>query len=133
MRYCKYLLILITIVSVAFTACHKDAKVTVSSAQVTVADTGKTLTFTTGQTFTVTLGNPGDGDYSFNTWQYDASVLKLDSHTYTPPANPQDLGNYGTDSWQFTTIKNGTTALKITASQNAANTVTMFSGTINVN
>jgi len=133
MRYLRYVLVLTIIISVAFTACHKDAKVTVSSAQVTVADTGKTLTFTTGQTFTVTLGNPGDGDYSFNTWQYDDSVLKLDSHTYTPPANPQDLGNYGTDSWQFTTIKNGTTALKIMASQNAANTVTMFSGTINVN
>ena len=119
--------------SFALTACHKDSKVSTSSLKLTVADTGKLLTLVSGQTFTVILSNPGDGGYNFNTWQYDLTILKLDGHTYTPPPNNGKIGDFGTDAWQFTTIKAGTTTMKITASQNSANTVTMFSNTVRVN
>jgi predicted secreted protein len=130
MKFLKQALVLMLVAGLALTACHKDHNVAVSSTQLTVSDTGKTISFTTGQTFAVTLDNPGDGGYSFNAWQYDASVLKLDSHVHTAPANPNVTGDFGIDTWQFTALKSGTTTLQITASRTPQYTVTMFNTTI---
>lgn len=104
----------------------------------TASDSGKTITLTTGQTFLVTLSNPGDGGYVFDNPQYDASLLQLNSHLHTSPisstSSPVTPGNFGTDSWQFVALKPGTTDLTITAAQpwNGGGTATMFKISVNI-
>jgi predicted secreted protein len=80
-------------------------------------DSGKTLTVSPGQTFTLTLPDKVDGGYRFDPAKYDASVLRLEKHLERSPAANNRLGNPGQDSWRFTSLKKGKTTLKITASR----------------
>ena len=87
-----------------------------------------------GQVMTLTLGNPGDGGYQFNTPIYNSAVLTLTNHVHTPPTDPRIVGDFGKDTWTFTANQRGNTNLQITASQswepNAPST--MFSTNIAV-
>jgi len=98
----------------------------------TAANSGGTITAVKGQSITVTLSNPGDGGYQFNDPQYNASVLKLNSHTHANPVNSNAVGDFGTDTWTFTPQSSGTTTLSIAASRGTADVVTMFSTNISV-
>jgi len=100
--------------------------------QLTSVDSNKTFTVTQGQTIKITLNNPGDGGYAFDSWQYNGSILKLDSHIHLLPVDPSP-GNDGADEWQFTALQSGSSTLKITASRGSADTIVMFSGFVKVN
>ena len=129
MKECyKSVLILFCVVTV-ITSCKKENSSSYQpTIKLSVADSGKTVNLAMGQTMTVTLSNPGDGGFNFDTWQYDATVLHLDNHTHTSPTNNEVIGDFGTDTWQFTSLKAGSSALKITATRGTTppTTVTMF-------
>jgi predicted secreted protein len=113
-------------------ACKKDSAGAAKTINLTAADSNKTVSVIQGEKILITLGNPGDGGYSFDNWQYSSSVLTLVGHSHAnPPANAP-IGDFGSDTWQFTAKATGSSALKITASRNTADVVTMFKGTIQV-
>jgi predicted secreted protein len=95
-------------------------------------DNGKTLTISKGQEFTLTLPNRVDGGYRFDKEQYDTTILRLQKHIKKPPAANSGLGSPGTGLWQFISIKNGETTLKITASRpwTKSGTITAFENTV---
>ncbi len=121
------------IACLAIMSCHKD-KNTRNNAdtQLTAADSGSTASVTVGQTISLTLGNPGDGGYQFNDPQYNNSVLTLVSHTRQGAVNPNLIGNFGSDTWNFTAKGSGTTTLEVTAHRGSAETISMFSNQISV-
>ncbi len=126
---------LFSVLLLAFAACHKDnSKPTVKPnvLQITASDTVKALSLMQGQVINITLANPTDGGYSFDAWQYDNTVLKLDSHTRLP-GNANQAGDAGRDAWQFTAIKSGTTVLKITASKGGSESINMFNDVVKIN
>lgn len=120
----------IAMVLFALAACKKSSSGL--SVQLTAADSNKTIKVANGEKILVTLGNPGDGGFTFDDWQYNSTVLKLVNHTHNPPANSNMIGDFGSDTWQFTAIASGTTTMKITAARNGADVITMFRGTIQV-
>lgn len=132
MRNVKYSLILLLLAFFAFASCKKDSsKSTVIT--LTAVDTGKTVSLAQGQLVKITLSNPGDGGYTFNVWQYDGSVLHLDSHSHIAPTNTEVTGDFGSDVWQFSALKSGTSTLKISATQGlAGETIYMFNDTVKV-
>ncbi len=114
--------------TIVLASCKKDNNARQAALRLSVVDTGKTLSLIKGQTISVTVSNPGDGGFTYNDWQYNSTVLHLDSHTHTAPANAQSVGDFGTDTWQFTSLQSGTSILKLTATQSY--TVTMFNDNI---
>jgi len=114
----------------ALAACKKSSSgLTV---QLNAADSNKTINIVNGERILITLVNPGDGGFSFDNWQYNSSVLKLVSHTHNTPANSDKIGDFGSDTWQFSALANGTSAMKITATRGSAYVITMFHDTIQV-
>ncbi len=83
----------------------------------TTADTHKDITAKKGQKIQIMLRNPGDGGYQFDEVTIDRSLLFLDSHTHAAPPNNGMVGNFGTDTWIFSTVATGKTSIKITASR----------------
>jgi hypothetical protein len=127
------LLLVVVAAFFALASCKKDSNSNLPGIKLSVTDSAKTISVSPGQTISITLGNPGDGGYQFNTWQYNAGVLHLDSHTHANPANPMSMvGDFGTDTWQFTPLSSGTSLFKITASRGTTDVVTMFNGKISV-
>ncbi|MGN6180155.1 MAG: hypothetical protein ACTHNW_13285 [Mucilaginibacter sp.] len=120
------------IAAIVFTlaACKKSSSAMV--VQLTAADSNKTISVVNSEKIVITLANPGDGGFNFDSWQYNSSVLKLIGHTRNYPANSDRTGDFGSDTWQFNAIASGTSILKITASRNPADVVTLFNGTIHV-
>lgn len=102
--------------------------------QVTVADTGKTISIAQGEKVKLILQNPGDGGYAFDAPKYDTSVLTLADHIHNSPAASNVSGNFGTDTWEFTAKNPGSTSLTVTASRpwDKTHPVTIFNGTITV-
>lgn len=126
----KPALYFILAIVLVFTACKKDASGLII--QLNGADSNKALSVVRGEKILITLGNPGDGGFTFDNWQYNSAVLTLGKHTRNlPPAN-SPTGDFGSDTWQFTATASGTSTLKITATQSPAEVVTMFKGTITV-
>ncbi len=88
-----------------------------------------------GQIISVTLCNPGDGGYKFDTPQYDSSILNLISHVNIPIQSniypPMPGGCYGNDVFKFQVLNTGTSKLNITASQPwiGGSTSNMFNAT----
>jgi predicted secreted protein len=116
------------------TACRKSEETPVpAELKITAEQNGQPLTLAKGQTLEITLQNPGDGNFSFDQPQYNATVIRFVDHLHQGPANNY-VGNYGTDSWDFIAIKPGNTTLAITATQNAGKgaTVTMLSNSVSV-
>lgn len=130
----KYTLILTVIaLCIAFTSCKKESKTGLPSIQINAQENGKTVALAQGQSLKLTLENPADGGYAFDTPQYDSSVMSLNGHTHTP-STTNAIGDGGTDTWEFIALKSGTTALTITASRSFEpnNLVTMFTGAVSV-
>ncbi len=98
---------------------------------ITEKDSGKKLTIEQGREFTLTLPNRVDGGYRFDKALYDTTILRLEKHVETPPANSA-LGSPGNGVWQFISLKKGETALKITASRpwTKAGVITEFENTV---
>jgi predicted secreted protein len=131
----KLSLVIFTITLILITTSCKKSEETPMPAEVkiTVQDNGKSLTLTKGQALNISLGNPGDGLYSFDAPQYDPTVLRFVDHLHQGPSN-NNVGNYGTDSWDFTALKTGSTPLTITATRGTdkSTTVTMLSNNVAV-
>jgi len=127
-------LVLILIVSAMFTvSCKKDGN-NPAVVEITQQSNGHTVDLSQGQTLKITLGNPGDGGYDFDTPQYQSSVLSLKSHTRNlPPAN-SPIGDFGSDTWEFSTLSQGSSVLTFTATRGSdkSSTVAIFTGTIAV-
>jgi len=86
---------------------------------------GKVVDVQNGQKITVTLVNPGDGGYQFNTPSYDKSVLKLVSHINIPPVVMMP-GASGNDVFEFQAIHNGSSKIEISASRSKTDIVYPF-------
>ena len=99
---------------------------------VSLASKDKVAAVSLGDIVSITLGNPGDGGYSFEAPIYDKSmfVLKDTFHT-NPGANPAP-GNWGTDTWEFVSFKKGTSKIEINAIQGLSqkSRENMFTATI---
>jgi predicted secreted protein len=126
-----YKIALVLFIATALASCKKDSNKPIL--RLSQVDTAKIAVVAQGQAVLITVNNPGDGGYEFNEWQYDTSILHLDSHIHTPPANAQSVGDFGTDTWQFTSVKSGTTSLKLTASRGSVDVITIFNDKIKVN
>jgi predicted secreted protein len=102
--------------------------------QADYSENGKTITVVKGQTLKLTLGNPGDGGYAFDTPKYNSAVLSLTDHTHIASTSGA-IGDAGKDTWEFKALKNGRSTLSISATRSfdKANPVIMFSGTVVVN
>jgi peptidoglycan hydrolase-like protein with peptidoglycan-binding domain len=108
-----------------------------SDLHLTQSDNNKTFEVAKQQIVTVTLCNPGDGGYQFDTPKYDNSVLILISHVNIPTKNsPPGIvgGCYGDDVFKFQAINLGTTKLEITASRgwSGGGSVSMFNSILNI-
>ena len=110
--------------------CHKIAhRQNSGTLKLTEEYSGKTVTLSKNQQFTLNLNNKVDGGYRFDKERYDTSVLELNKHIANAPAANATLGHPGQDMWQFTALKKGTTNLTITASRpwNQNDSVAVFS------
>jgi len=76
-------------------------------------DSNKTIEINKGDNIIVTLRDRGDGGYVFDNPQYDSQILKLIDHQDNPPAPDAPLGDFGTDTWTFLGIEEGSTDLLI--------------------
>jgi predicted secreted protein len=135
----KSKLICVLIIFIAFTICNSSCKKADNNTdrqvvQFDYSENGKTITAAQGQTLTLTLGNPGDGGYAFDTPQYNAMVLSLINHTRRAPTS-NAIGDFGKETWEFKALKTGISVLNVTATRSfdKNNPVVMFSGTITVN
>jgi predicted secreted protein len=130
----KAILTLITIVSLVgvITSCKKGQSPDLSVVKINALDSGKTITVLNGQKLKLSLGNPGDGGYTFKPAQYNSSLLKLNSHTNIPPLDKMVVGDFGTDVWEFSALRPGSAALIITAARGPESPVIEFSVTITV-
>ncbi|MHB8206150.1 protease inhibitor I42 family protein [Mucilaginibacter sp.] len=115
---------LLLVLIIAIISCKKDNN-SKPVIKLTSADSGKALSATQGQKINITLSNPGDGGYVFNTWQYDSSILQLNSHTHINPTNTTIVGDFGSDVWLFTALNSGKSALSITVSRGVSKTQTV--------
>lgn len=121
------------IVVATIASCKKENTQSANvNIKLTATDNGKVVAVSKGQTISITLGSPGDGGYSFNNWQYDNTVLTLNSHNHINPTNPNLVGDFGSDVWVFSAIKTGTSTMLLTASRGTTSTVTSFNGTVSV-
>lgn len=130
---------LVLIIFIAFAICSSSCKKTDNNTsrqvlQVDYSKNGKTIAATQGQTLILTLGNPGDGGYAFDSPQYNSAVLNLTNHTHIAPTS-NAIGDAGKDTWEFKALNTGSSTLSITATRSfdKNNPVVMFSGTIAVN
>jgi predicted secreted protein len=131
----KALFIIPLIVFPAINYCQKTMQNhNLQVKHLTESDSGKTLTISKGQIFTLTLPNRVAGGYRFDKAQYDTSVLRLDKYIERLPAANSALGSHGWGTWQFTVLRKATTTLKITASRpwHGGGTITEFSSIVMV-
>ena len=122
-------------VAMAFTACKKDNSLNINGdIQLNLQNNGTSITAAAGESILLTLQNPGDGGYDFDTPQFDGGILNLLKHVHTAPTS-NNIGDYGIDTWLFVVTSSGNTALTIPATRfgNNNSQVTMFSVTIKVN
>ncbi len=89
---------------------------TVISFKLTDKDNGRTIAAKKSDGFYVTLSNPGDGGYLFDNPEYDTSLLHLVNHIHNPSIS-NTPGDFGSDVWEFVTLKAGITDLTINASR----------------
>ena len=131
----KAILTLIAIVSFAgaLTSCKKGQSLpNLSVVKINALDSGKSITLLNGQQLELTLGNPGDGGYTFNAPQYDSLILKLNDHMRIAPVNSNNIGDFGKDAWEFSALKPGNATLTITATRGPESPIVIFTGTVTV-
>ena len=129
----KINLAVLTLALLVFTSACKKAEDTpaLAEVQITAQQNGQPVSLVQGQTLKVTLQNPGDGLYSFDQPKYDAAVLRFVDHLHQGPTN-NNIGNSGTDSWDFTAIRAGSTPLTITATRGTDKSTTTAMITNNI-
>ena len=130
----KAILTLITIVAFVgvLASCKKGQSPNLSVIKINALDSGKTISVLNGQKLQLTLGNPGDGGYTFNAPQYDTSILKLNDHIRIAPVNSNNIGDFGEDAWEFSALKPGNATLTITAARGPESPIIIFTGSITV-
>ncbi len=129
----KVFLIIFLIISPIVCYCQKTTHhFAVQTVNLTESDSGKKITVSKGRPITLTLSDKVDGGYRFDSVKYDTTVLRLEKHSQRSPDDKSRMGSPGHDLWQFTAVKKGKTALKITASRPWARgaAITIFSNTI---
>jgi predicted secreted protein len=129
----KTILIITLIISPIISYCQKTTHhFAVQTVNLTENNSGKKITVSKGRPITLTLPDQVDGGYRFDSVKYDTTILRLEKHTQRPPDDKSRMGSPGHDRWQFTAVKKGKTALKITASRPWARgaTITIFSNII---
>jgi len=101
--------------------------------QIDARQNGKTIDVSKGEVLKITLGNPGDGGYSFDAPQYNSSVLSITNHTRILPTSGT-IGDAGKDSWELKALASGQSDLTFTASRaaNANSAIVIFSGKVTV-
>jgi len=118
---------LLIVAVLAMTACHKDSTpVTLNLAKV---DSGRTATVAQGSAIVLTLPTPSDGGYHFNPIIYNNDVLTLADHQHIAPITTL-IGDGGKDVWSFTAHNAGTSAITVTATRTATETITIFSNQV---
>jgi len=107
------------------------SKASAATLDLTSVNNGNTFQISQGQTLRVTLSNPGDGGYTFDTPIYDSSILQLINHQHIN-STYQLPGNFGNDYWEFQALNSGSTQLRITASRSwdSSSSYTPFTATI---
>jgi predicted secreted protein len=125
----RFILILLCI---AFASCKKDHNTNLQPIEINAQQNGKTVSLAQGQVLKITLGNPGDGGYNFDTPAYNSAVLSLKGHTHTASIS-NAVGDFGTDTWEFSTLKSGTSELTISATRGAESPIIIFGGNVVVN
>ncbi|MDP9081398.1 MAG: protease inhibitor I42 family protein [Bacteroidota bacterium] len=125
--------VFIAIFTQCILSCKKGNTNDMQMIQVDAQQNGKTIAVSKGQTIKITLGNPGDGGYSFNAPQYNSAVLSIGSHTRIPSTTGA-VGDAGKDSWEFKALTSGQSDLTFTATRgnDASSAITIFSGKITV-
>jgi predicted secreted protein len=130
-KHYSYIFIVFTTWCLAFAACKKDNSPNMKTISLTTVNSGTTVAAVKGQAITLTLSNPGDGGYQFNEPQFDAAILKLNSHTHLN-ATTNTAGNFGNDTWTFTALGGGTSPIIILASRGSVDVITIFSSKVSV-
>jgi predicted secreted protein len=115
------------------TSCKKGQSMPDSSVvKINALNSGKTIALLNGQKLELTLGNPGDGGYTFDAPKYDSSILKLNDHIRIAPVKSDRVGDFGSDAWEFSALKSGNAVLTITATRGHDSPVVIFKGTVTV-
>ncbi|MEO6978927.1 MAG: protease inhibitor I42 family protein [Mucilaginibacter sp.] len=132
------LLVVLSIAALSLTSissCKKNGVSPKAIVQVDYTKNGQTISVATGQSLQLTLGNPGDGGYDFDTPQFNPLVLSLVSHAHTNPGTNAPVGNAGTDTWEFKALAAGESVLKVTATRSfdKNNPATIFIGKVAAN
>lgn len=115
----------------SFLSCKKGNTNHIGMVQIDVQQNGKTITVSKGQIIKITLGNPGDGGYSFTAPQYDPAILSIGTHLHIAPSSGA-VGDFGKDSWEFDALTSGQSDLTFTAIRGSdpGSLITIFSGKI---
>jgi predicted secreted protein len=83
-----------------------------------VQDKGQVFQVKLGESFLVSLPNPGSGGYVVqDTPEFDAEVLILQKMEKRPPSDPHREGDFGTLEWTFRAKKEGFSVLIVRASR----------------
>jgi predicted secreted protein len=107
----------------AIVSCKKDNPAVTA---LTIANSGTTVVIKPLQNIGLTLAD--DSTFTYNAPIFSSQTMKFLSHTHVAPAAG---ATYGTDTWEFATIDEGTEPLTITATLGDS-TVTVFNASISV-
>ncbi|MFH1101252.1 MAG: protease inhibitor I42 family protein [Methanobacteriota archaeon] len=82
---------------------------------ITEQDNNTTITVLAGDSINLTLKDYGDGGYQWNITSIDEQILRLDNN-FTWGSSGM-LGDFGNDTWIFTTIDGRETTLRLECKQ----------------
>lgn len=82
---------------------------------ITEQDNNTTITVIAGDSINLTLKDYGDGGYQSNITTIDEQILRLDNNFNWGSSGM--LGDFGNDTWIFTTIHSGETTLRLECRQ----------------
>jgi predicted secreted protein len=97
----NFVLVTFAAFTIFFSSCKKgDDNTNWQVVQADYNENGKTIPVVKGQTLKLTLGNPGDGGYAFDTPKYNSAALSLTDHTHIASTSGA-VGDAGKDTWEF--------------------------------
>lgn len=82
---------------------------------ITEQDNNTTITVIAGDSINLTLKDYGDGGYQWNITNIDEQILRLDNNFNWDSSGM--LGDFGNDTWIFTTLGGGETTLSLECRQ----------------
>ncbi|HVW96367.1 MAG TPA: protease inhibitor I42 family protein [Mucilaginibacter sp.] len=114
--------------------CKKDNMPEFKTGMVSASDkdNGRTISLLPKQLLIVTLRNPGDGGYAFDSPVFEKDIIGLTGKTHINPDSASAAGDFGKDRWIFHGIKKGSSKLEITATRSfdKEHPVVIFSASI---